>query len=662
MHPVRAAHSRQRTPARLAARPPVFRAFGAGIAGPVVAASSPWDGITDRIPHFWGWVVLIVLAGATVGAIWHGVQRFEQRTRYQRRMSLRWRLWLHRHPGPGFASLRLDLRRGYGLRGARKTAKRLYASMRRVRRLPGTAAAIRLGHMPHLPFRSVWAGPEEGVLYIAPPRSGKSGEIANQVLDAPGAVVVTSVRGDLVDLTAPLRAAAGPTWLFDPEDVAADSPLARVAWSLVHGCESPKVAMRRAAHMVAMGHGGGVSDQSFWENASARSLRALLHAAALGDYTMHDVYRWVMTSDPTPVRTLEAAEAAGHAAPGWAATLAQFIQLGSAAEATHASLQTTLGNTLDFMAHPAIARCVGGPARTGGFDVEALLRENGTLYMIADESDGKSLVAPVFSALVAEVHTRARDYGTRLPGRRIDPPLSMLLDEAPQICPVPLPAWSTTAAGSGIRLYAAIQGPAQMRDVWGEHGAKTIFNNLTTKVVWGGLADKEDREEISALAGEAEFWKEPVHMTTDRHGNTHRERHREWDTEAIIRPRDLRQLPHGYALVVTRTWKPTIVRTRGAWVRKSVKAALRRPLPAQRFTATQPGEETTPMRPVIPAQPPAQPGHTAQLSDDDLAQLLSGVDATGPHDSGAAGWGPPPNGPSTPPWGAQPRPWERGNQ
>ncbi|HTK66742.1 MAG TPA: hypothetical protein VL595_30485 [Pseudonocardia sp.] len=47
-------------------------------------------------------------------------------------------------------------------------------------------------------------------LRVGGPRTGKSGELASRSLDAPGAVLATSTRTDLGDLTADVRAKRGP--------------------------------------------------------------------------------------------------------------------------------------------------------------------------------------------------------------------------------------------------------------------------------------------------------------------------------------------------------------------------------------------------------------------------------------------------------------------
>lgn len=702
-------HRKRRRPARLW---PGWRHSAPQAAlVPAAAAGSPWSGITARIPNFWGWVVLLVVVLLVVALVWRATKKWERRTRRQRVMSLRWRLWLRRHPGNGFASLP-ELVRAFGLRTARKDAKRVFPVSAARGRLSANQAAIKLGRMPNFPFRRVVVGPEENVLYVALPRSGKSGEIANKVLDAPGAVVATSTRSDLVDLTGKIRSHTGPVRVFDPQGVLGPrSPWPLIDWSPVSGCADPAVAMARARAMLrATGTTKGVTDASFWDKASARALRALLHAAALGDLTALDIGHWVATNSYKPVEILRDVYP-DQAAEGWADQLQAIVDLGHKAEATQASLGQALGNVLDWLAHPGLAATCGGRAGAG-FDVESFLEENGTLYLLAAPGADGELVAPVFTPLVEDIHARAIIHAQRKGQKRLDPPLSMPLDEIATICPLPLPEMSSTSAGHGIWLFPAVQSLAQLRERWGDDGADAIWDNMSTVVVWGGVRSEKARNEFSSLAGEAQFWYEPVHVSHDASGKRHLERNREWRWEPIIRPDDLRMLPKRYALVVSRTAAPTIVRTSGAWLRRSVRAAVKRPVPGryERAAAPQPVVQDQPTAGYIRRRPtdapdlrigdgtapqPAVGGpettdvtatssqaqqrtdQSMTLSDADLAALLAGeiherAKADGPEgrpDSGH-GWGPPPprtdgnggagGGLPEPPWGRRESyPWER---
>ena len=121
----------------------------------------------------------------------------------------------------------------------------------------------------------VWASVEDSILLIGPPRSGKGLHIViPSILDAPGAVVVTSTRPD--NLTASLRARQriGPTAVFDPQHLAEGIP-AGLRWSPIRGCEDPLTAMIRATGLALSDRpepggveGGGFGGQDAFRSAS----------------------------------------------------------------------------------------------------------------------------------------------------------------------------------------------------------------------------------------------------------------------------------------------------------------------------------------------------------------------------------------------------------
>ncbi|MDQ4118426.1 MAG: type IV secretion system protein VirD4, partial [Actinomycetota bacterium] len=61
----------------------------------------------------------------------------------------------------------------------------------------------------------VWSSIEDVVLAFGGPRTGKTQWLAGRVLDAPGAVLVTSTRTDLHDQTRAMRARRGPVFVFN---------------------------------------------------------------------------------------------------------------------------------------------------------------------------------------------------------------------------------------------------------------------------------------------------------------------------------------------------------------------------------------------------------------------------------------------------------------
>ena len=120
---------------------------------------------------------------------------------------LRWRIRLYLRPGPGYANLlelviRWSRWRAVWIGGRARPSLPWWSRLM----MPVTSYAVRLGRA-HF-GRRVIASMEDQTLLVAPPRKGKSGWLADRILDHPGAVVTTTTRTDLYENTAPLRGQA----------------------------------------------------------------------------------------------------------------------------------------------------------------------------------------------------------------------------------------------------------------------------------------------------------------------------------------------------------------------------------------------------------------------------------------------------------------------
>ena len=144
----------------------------------------------------------------------------------------------------------------------------------------------------------VWISVEDVLVVFGGPRTGKTQYLAGRIIDAPGAVLVTSTRTDLYDTTAPLRRERGPVYVFNATGLAGLP--STITFDPLTGCADPVTAHERAADMLgattpSTGRGGS-GEREFWDAQARRVLAALLHAAALGGASMRDVHAWV--SDP----------------------------------------------------------------------------------------------------------------------------------------------------------------------------------------------------------------------------------------------------------------------------------------------------------------------------------------------------------------------------
>ncbi|NEB06643.1 TraG/TraD/VirD4 family protein, partial [Streptomyces sp. SID13726] len=129
-----------------------------------------------------------------------------------------------------------------------------------------------------------------------------------------------------------------------------------------------------------------------------------------------------------------------------------------------------------------------------------------TLYLLGRE-DGMGSIGPLFTCFTGEIYETARAMAPMNKGGRLDPPWTMVLDEAALICSVPLERWTADSRGLGINIHAVFQSPAQIYERWGKHGYQTIWDNCV-KLIMGGLSNEEHLDGLSKLCGKHKEKKE----------------------------------------------------------------------------------------------------------------------------------------------------------
>lgn len=467
----------------------------------------------------------------------------------------------------GFATS-LHLSRSMSTGAARRSARVTRPSIANPRRVPIQGCGIRLGTSRRpLGRRAIYAAHEDVVVAVGPPRMGKTALFGNAVIDAPGAVVCTSTKIDLHRETVGLRAQRGPVYVLNPEamgDVESD-----LRWSPIAGCDEPQVAIERAAYMVAGSPSSGDSeDQKFWENSNAKVLRCYLYAAAVGSRSMADLRDWV--NDPDDREALHILEHHLLTPPGWAEALRQVLT--TPAEKTRESIFLTLQLTFEFMADPAVAQAVLPAEDDVVFDARRFISEGASLYLLgAHKTHGG--MGPLFSALTGHIFEEAKRLSQSLdyPAGRLDPPLTMVLDEATNICSVPLAQWTSDAGGRGIPLLIAIQSRSQLRERWGEAAAETVWNNANVTIAFGGIKLDKDLAALSELCGERD---EKVYTFTTGSGGE-RSRSQTVRRVPVMAPSEIRQIGTLQILVLHRNTRPILAKVHPVWERRDVKALAR---------------------------------------------------------------------------------------
>ena len=134
------------------------------------------------------------------------------------------------------------------------------------------------------------------------------------------------------------------------------------------------------------------------------------------------------------------------------------------------------------------------------------------------------------------------------PGRRLDPPLLGLLDEAPSIAPIPtLPALLANGRGLGIVIVYAMQSFSQAVSRWGTQQAATMANATSITAVFGGLTEAKDLADLERLCGQRRVKRHSTHRGGEKRGTSVSI---SWEREAVLPLDNIRTLPDGVALVL----------------------------------------------------------------------------------------------------------------
>jgi type IV secretion system protein VirD4 len=504
--------------------------------------------------------LLIALAVLVVSALVIRLVIGNPRSARHRVRILRWRIRFYLRPGPGYANI-LELAVRWSRLRAVRIGRRSRPSLPwwALMILPVTAYAVRLGR-GHI-GRRVIASMEDQTLVLAAPRTGKSGWLADRIIDHPGAVVTTTTRTDLFENTAPLRSQHGVLHVFNPEGIG--GLLSTFRWNPLQGCEQPAVALQRAASLTAATESKGLQDMAFWIGKASTALASLMHAAALEGLTMNEVYQWAHGIEGSvPEQILSAHPAA---AKGWLGPLREIHKPGKTAD----SIRMTVTRALAWLADPVVAAATS-PGPGEGFDVADFVSGRHTLYMIGTGRE-EAPIAPLFRAFAEYVHAGAALIGSLQPHGRLDPPMLMALDEVTQICPVPLPLWMADSAGKGILIVAVCHGLAQLETRWDNAGARAIWDTAGIKVILGGVSDPDTLERLSRLCGEIALRTHARTLGDDGR----RARTVTYQPVRVLPPELLRTLPDWRALVLRTNLSPVIVRLRMAWRRRDYQRARR---------------------------------------------------------------------------------------
>ncbi|MEU6062291.1 type IV secretory system conjugative DNA transfer family protein [Streptomyces sp. NPDC047097] len=281
------------------------------------------------------------------------------------------------------------------------------------------------------------------------------------VQDAEGPVLVVTSSPALWAATKDARAKLGPVLLYDPGHLC-DSP-DRLHWSPTTGCEDPATAQARTRALLAPTRPRARIDEATADTAETL-LRCWLHAAAVDGRPFRQLHRWAQnTGAHEPVRILRTHP---KAAPGHAGLLESALT--AHPERRDAALALT-ARTLTALSTVHIREACT-PNRTDTLALDSFASEGGSLYVVGEAiEDGRTRpgAMPLLTALVADVVEHGRRMAARSSDGRLDPPLTLVLDDIAAVAPLPdLPQLLAAGTTIGLPTTALLRSPEQARDRW----------------------------------------------------------------------------------------------------------------------------------------------------------------------------------------------------
>lgn len=394
---------------------------------------------------------------------------------------------------------------------------------------------------------STW---EDMLMMIAGPRTGKSTSLViPAVLEAPGGVLVTSNKRDVVDATRDVRAQRGPVWVFDPQAIALEQPT--WWWNPLSYVTDEVRAAKLAEHFASGSREPGAKTDAYFDPAGQDLLAGLLLAAALEQRPLTDVYTWLTRpTEEEPVDILRR-----H---GYNLTADQVRGVVTAPEKQRGGIYGTAQQMASCLTNRQVAAWVnpqGASDPRPHFDPTAFVRDGGTLYSLSKE--GRGTAGPLVTALTVAVVEAAEELAARSAGGRLSTPLVGVLDEAANVCRWrELPNLYSHYGSRGIVLMTILQSWSQGVDVWGESGMRKLWSASNVKVYGGGVSEDAFLESLSKLIGD--YDRQASSVST---GRGHRTVSQQLHRERILDVADLAALPKGRAVVLSSGNRPTLVRT-----------------------------------------------------------------------------------------------------
>ncbi|MEU9115894.1 type VI secretion protein [Streptomyces sp. NPDC048483] len=299
-------------------------------------------------------------------------------------------------------------------------------------------------------------------LHFSPDRSTTRAIAAAAAAAAEGPLIVATTDPALWADTKDARAKLGPLLTYDPTH-RLDTP-ARLRWSPTSGCEDIATATTRAAALLAPVRPTSTLDSAV-AGAAQTLLRCWLHAAAVDGRPFRQLHRWAHATGAAqePVRILRTSP---KASGGQAGELESVL---TAHAERREMAKELIGRALAALSSIHI-RDACNPPRADSLILESFIEEGGTLYVVGEPIEDPRTdpgAMPLLTALLSHVVEHGRRMAERSSDGRLDPPLTLVLDDIAALAPLPaLPGLLDTSPTRGLLTLATMRSQEQARARW----------------------------------------------------------------------------------------------------------------------------------------------------------------------------------------------------
>jgi type IV secretion system protein VirD4 len=341
---------------------------------------------------------------------------------------------------------------------------------------------------------------QHGAELEAPPRSGKGvGVVIPNLLNWPGSVIVSDIKGENWMRTAGFRAAHGQdVHLFDPLSETERSS----CWNaLAYVSEVPYRCIDDLQRIATMLYPDPQGADPFWTS-SARSLflgiALYLFETDGSTRTIGEILRQGMASDAEGFqkhwrRVIDSCERAGYPLSQEAIqTLYDVIDL---APVTASSIRKTFTSRLDLWLNPMIDAATSA----NDFDFRDLRKRPISIYARINP-DNIARLQPLLNLFFQQaIGLQTRELPEENPALRHQ--LLLVLDEFAALGRIPVIANSTAfLPGYDVRSLIIVQSHSQLVEKYGVEGAKSIRKMLAARIVFPPK-EFDDAEAISKELG-----------------------------------------------------------------------------------------------------------------------------------------------------------------